>query len=232
MRRCALAFLGVFVFATAAAAQPAPDSRFSVSVAGGLGTGHQAGGALGASFAVAVNSRLDAQFETTYADRGPGVEAYSFEGRLHVALAPRTARFVPHVIAGGGAYRTEFNMAHGGMFGRFDDMPGVQFGMQRGTYGHGSMWGTFGWPQTTTPVPMPHIPSFYGQRMGLITPGVFGTQGGVRRFTDPAAVFGGGLTFNASPRIYLRPEARALTVFANGDTYTVGFFTLGVGVRF
>jgi hypothetical protein len=53
-----------------------------------------------------------------------------------------------------------------------------------------------------------------------------------RRFTDPAAVFGGGVTFNATRHLYVRPEARALVVIRDGDTYTVGLVGVRMGVRF
>ena len=86
MRNGVLALVFAACAASTAAAQTGPDSRFSVGVAGGLGTGHHAGAALGGAFSVRLTPRVDTEFEATYADRGPGVEALIFEGRAQVAL--------------------------------------------------------------------------------------------------------------------------------------------------
>jgi hypothetical protein len=136
---------------------------------------------------------------------------------------------------GAAAYRARFAMGGREMFGQFSQMAGGRFsampyggmpGPQSGAY-RGSMWtaGTYG------PVNMPQIPMFYAQRMGNVQLGADGWMSS-RSFTDPAVVFGGGVTFNATRSLYVRPEARALMVVGDGDTYTVGFVTLRMGFRF
>ena len=55
---------------------------------------------------------------------------------------------------------------------------------------------------------------------------------GMRSFTDPALSLGGGVRLDVSARLYVRPDARALIVIANGSTHTVGVFSLGIGYRF
>ena len=50
--------------------------------------------------------------------------------------------------------------------------------------------------------------------------------------TDPAVDVGGGLRFNVSSRLMIRPEARALFVLAESETHTVGVFVLDVAYRF
>jgi hypothetical protein len=53
-----------------------------------------------------------------------------------------------------------------------------------------------------------------------------------RSFTDPAVSFGGGLRFNVNEHLMLRPDARALVVFAAGETHTLGVFGIQLGYRF
>jgi hypothetical protein len=43
---------------------------------------------------------------------------------------------------------------------------------------------------------------------------------------------GGGVRMNLTERIWLRPEARALFVLADGSSYTVGTFSFGLGLKF
>lgn len=235
MRKGALALIFAVCAAATAAAQTVPsDSRFSVGVSGGLGTGHHAGAALGGAFSVRLTPRVDTEFEATYADRGPGVEALIFEGRAQVALLPRNARVVPHVTFGAAAYRAQFDMGGRAMFGQFSQMGGARFtpaqgGMMYGAQGayRGSMWA--GAPNG--PMNLSQVPMFYAQRIGNVQMNADGRYAS-RRFTDPAAVFGGGLTFNATKHLYVMPEARALVVIGDGDTYTVGLVGVRMGVRF
>ncbi|HSL24559.1 MAG TPA: hypothetical protein VK886_23685 [Vicinamibacterales bacterium] len=237
MRKGVLALAIVLTTAVSAAAQAGADPRFSVGLTGGLGTGDRAGGALGASFSLALTPRVAAELEATYADRGPGVDAYVFEGRVQIALTPRDSRFVPQVVFGAAAYRANFNMGHRELFGQVAGMPWRQYGMMNGRpygAGPGSMWGPLSGtrPEWAPQVPLnlTQIPPFYARRMGLVDPADAALT--TRRFTDPAAVFGGGVTFNATKHIYVRPEARALLVIGDGDTYTIGFFGAKVGFTF
>ncbi len=40
----------------------------------------------------------------------------------------------------------------------------------------------------------------------------------------PAMSFGGGLRFNVNEHLMIRPDIRALPVFAEGETHTLGVF--------
>ena len=55
---------------------------------------------------------------------------------------------------------------------------------------------------------------------------------GMHGYADPALSVGGGVRLDVSPRFYVRPDARALVVIANGTSYTVGVMTIGFGYRF
>lgn len=246
MRTISLAMVFLVSVVAAASAQAPADQRFSVGLTGGLATGtHQSGAALGAALSAKMTPRLDAELETTYADRGPGMDALAFEGRLQIALMPRTGRVVPQITVGAGAYHASFDLNDRMMFGQFSQMRGVSFSPYSGVSGgmmgsgpYGGMWGgSYGsrgsvWIGSNgTPFNMPQMPMFYARRMGDVSIPASGMMAR-RSFTDPAAIFGGGVTLNASDRIYVRPEARALMVFGGGDTYTLGFFTLRVGFRF
>jgi hypothetical protein len=53
-----------------------------------------------------------------------------------------------------------------------------------------------------------------------------------RTFTDPAVAMGGGVRFNVNEHLMVRPEIRALVVFAHGATHTLGVFGVQLGYRF
>jgi hypothetical protein len=53
-----------------------------------------------------------------------------------------------------------------------------------------------------------------------------------RSFMDPAMSVGGGLRFNVNEHLMVRPDIRALIVFADGDTHTLGVFGVQLGYRF
>jgi hypothetical protein len=53
-----------------------------------------------------------------------------------------------------------------------------------------------------------------------------------RSFTDPAMSLGAGVRFNVTQHLMVRPDIRALVVFANGETDTVGLFGVQLGYRF
>jgi hypothetical protein len=55
---------------------------------------------------------------------------------------------------------------------------------------------------------------------------------GKQSFTDPAASIGGGIRFNVSDRVMIRPDIRALLIFADGDTHTMTVAAFNVGYRF
>jgi hypothetical protein len=43
---------------------------------------------------------------------------------------------------------------------------------------------------------------------------------------------GGGVRLNLTEHLVLRPDARAVVVFAEGDTHTIGVFTANLAYRF
>jgi hypothetical protein len=77
-----------------------------------------------------------------------------------------------------------------------------------------------------------HVPEMYAERLrSMIWPlpdGGWGRQS----FTDPAMTIGGGVRLDLTPHLSLRPDARALFVFGDGRSATLGMFTLNVGYRF
>jgi hypothetical protein len=75
------------------------------------------------------------------------------------------------------------------------------------------------------------IPMFYARRLDTIMSGGNG-RWPPRSFVDPALTFAGGVRFDLTPRVYIRPDVRSLLVFGNGDTMMVTTAGLGVGVRF
>ena len=54
----------------------------------------------------------------------------------------------------------------------------------------------------------------------------------MRSFTDPALTVGGGIRINVTNRIYIRPDVRALVVFAGGDRMVLTNMVVGLGYRF
>jgi hypothetical protein len=59
-----------------------------------------------------------------------------------------------------------------------------------------------------------------------------GGAGETRSFTDRTVSLGGGVRFNVIEHLMVRPDIRALVVFANGETDTVGVFGVQLGYRF
>ena len=53
-----------------------------------------------------------------------------------------------------------------------------------------------------------------------------------RAFSDPAATIGGGVRFNVSDRLMVRPDIRARFIFGDGDTYVMSVVAFNVGYRF
>jgi hypothetical protein len=143
---------------------------------------------------------------------------------FYVNLVEPDRPVVPFVALGGGIYHASFDMGRPGMFGHYGwrDGPGMMGSMW---YGPGAMVGT-------GPLPWPdHVPQFYARRLGGVTPPLDG-RWHMRSFTDPMVVVGGGVRIDLGQRFFVRPDARALIVFGDGDTHTVGMLNIGVGVRF
>jgi hypothetical protein len=75
------------------------------------------------------------------------------------------------------------------------------------------------------------MPGFYARRLGPLTVPV-GGRWETRAFTDPAVTFGGGIRFNVNEHVMVRPDVRALVVFGDGETHTLGMFGVQLGYRF
>ena len=232
--------VAVALFASTAVAQSDFTPRTAVSFMGGaVSTTSTTGVALGGSWLFDLTERASVEAQGTYLDRGAGADALSITGSLLVNLIPAGERIVPYAAAGGGMYRTSFDLANPTMLGavgaQFDPGsvvcpapgtgigpgPGAGFGPGTGTC-PASVAGYWG---------VGEMPGFYARRLGpMAVP-----AGGVwesRSFMDPAVSFGGGLRFNVNEHVMVRPDVRALVVFAEGETHTLGVFGMQLGYRF
>ncbi|MGE3276186.1 MAG: hypothetical protein AB7O67_13825 [Vicinamibacterales bacterium] len=243
MRRIVVTLAALLVSASAGFAQtvvetppavpPEPVTIFgAATLAAG---GHHTGAGVGGTLTAGVTDRLSLEGQVQWLDRGPGSSAVAALGSVLVRLAPGREDASPYLALGGGMYSAAFDMGMQGMFGGYGWVggPGVGmggmgpgFGYGQGTwYGPGGMFGT-------GPLPWPdHVPAFYRTRMGNLEPPVNGAWDS-RRFTDPALSLGGGASLAVGRHLVLRPDVRALVVFGDGRTQTIGLFNLGVGFRF
>ena len=73
-----------------------------------------------------------------------------------------------------------------------------------------------------------HVPEFYARRMA--EPGVPG--GPTERFTDPAVVFGGGVSIFASKNMSIRPEVETLWVRQDSMNHFVTSVSVRVAYHF
>lgn len=174
------------------------------------------GAAVGGTITRDLGSRLAIEGSGAYFGRGMGADALSLSANLLVNLRPRHEKAVPYLAAGGGAYRASFDMGNSRFYG---PMGG---GMMGGylPYASGGPW-NFG-----------QMPMFYANRMGNMTYSPDGRFYGQHSFTDPAISLGGGIRVDVGSKLFLRPDARALVVVSNGDSDTVGLFTLNLGYGF
>ena len=207
---------------TSPAPVPEPVSVLFVS---GIATGSsQTGPLLGGVISAGLAPRLTVEVQAAWLDRGPGTMAATALGSLLVNLVDPDRPVVPFAALGGGVYHASFDMGRPGMLGRYGWMDGP--GMMGSTWsGPGAMFGT-------GPLPWPdHMPQFYARRLGGVTPPVDG-RWTTRSFTDPMVSVGGGVRIDLGRRFFLRPDARALVVFGDGETHTVGMLNIGVGIKF
>lgn len=214
--------------------------RAAVSAMAGVAAGSSdTGAALGGSVLFDLTEYFALEGEGAYLGRGDGADAFTVGGRLLVNLRPATARAVPYVAAGGGLYHASFDLANP----RFLGPAGTQFaaatticpapgsGFGRGP-GAGFGPGTGTCPATAAGYwGVGALPVFYARRLGpLAFPA--GAAWETVDFTDPALSIGGGLRFHLTERVMVRPDARALVIFGDGETHTLGVFGVSVGYRF
>lgn len=244
-RLAAVAVTLVIAFAYHAAAQtvsPAPPvltHPASVGVLGGLsaGTG-DSGGSLGLNLAFDATDRVAVEARGLYMQRGSGTTGLEATGTMLFTIA-RGRKAAPYAAIGGGLYRSTFDLGNQSMFGAL----GSQFGSGtmmvpiHGTSAFGMMTsGTVysggvltGWAGPT--FNPSHMPEFYTNRLGQMTVPADG-RWGMRSFTDPALTVGGGMRFDVTERFYVKPDVRALVMFAKNDRLTLTTMTVGFGYRF
>jgi hypothetical protein len=237
----AIAVLCIVAGANAFAQEPTTASGpITVAGIGGLTTGmHGTGPALGGSATFDLNDWFALEGSAAYFNRGSGADAVSAYASLLVNVIPSTRKTVPYFAVGGGVYRASFDLGDmrflGGMGQQFG--PGMQLVPVRGMGGFGMMSGRYDgpavWegPWNGTTFATPHMPAFYANRMGVMTVPADG-RWGMRSFTDPALVIGGGVRLGLTPHLSVRPDVRAITVFGGGHMNTVGAFSLNLGYRF
>ena len=214
----------IFVFAAFSAAQPPPTPAtpgpVAMSFLGGFASGSSStGGAVGGTFTFDVSDRLYIETAGAYLDRGRGADGIYGNAGLLVNLLPAGSQAVPYAAVGGGVYHVSYDlddMHIMDQLGRnqFDERMVSSPAFMSGIRGFGNM------------------PGMYADRLrSMIWPPPEGGWGR-RSFTDPAMTIGGGVRLDLTPHLSLRPDARALFVFGDGRSATLGMFTLNVGYRF
>jgi hypothetical protein len=202
---------GVFVATGAGAAERVgggPHGNTTLWFGTGLAVGESESGA---AFRFGVDQlltgRLRLELVGSYLDRGLESEAWNGYAGLRLDLAGTGERAVPYFAVGAGFYRARFGLVTSDPSGASETCgaPGFADCSYAG------------------------MPAFYRQRMARHA----GTRWrDDRTFTDPMAVVGGGVRWDLTPRLFVVPDARALLVTGDGDTITVGVFTLNFGYRF
>lgn len=240
-----LASVFVLGIAASALAQPASSAPAllhpgSGAVAGGLSAGSgDLGGSVSVALAFDATERVGFEGRTVFMQRGSGTHGLELTGSMLFTLA-RGSKAAPYAAVGGGLYRASFDLDDGRFFGSMAAQfgPGTRFVPVQGQMGFGMMtggaifdgdiWtGVWNGPMFTRS----EMPRFYANRLGQMTIPA-GGHWGMRSFTDPALTVGGGLRFDVSERVYVKPDVRALVVFANGDQLTLATMTVGFGFRF
>jgi hypothetical protein len=230
IERLILAVAALVFAASSAVAQEEPRSRWeerwsAITFTPGFTTAQSdTGAALGGSFLHNLTGRLSLEGTAAYLDRGTGASALHVNASLLVHLLPQTSKYVPYFSGGGGVYRASFDLDDPRYLGEFVQQMGPRFGP-------GMMFDPAAFGAGEGVCPCGELPQFYLRRLGSMVVPASGVWG-ERSFTDPAVSFGGGARLELTPRLFLRPDARALVVAAEGDTFTVGLFTLQIGILF
>ena len=227
---------------TPAVAQPAPQGPArpaSIGFLGGLSAGSgDAGGGLGLNLAFDATDRVAVEGRGLSIMRGSGTMGLEATGTMLFTIA-RGPKAAPYAAIGGGVYRASFDLGNQAMFGALGSQfgPGTMMVPIQGTSGFGMMGGgtvfsgnvLTAWIGPT--VTSSHMPAFYANRLGQMSVPANG-QWGMRSFTDPALTLGGGIRLDVTEKFYVRPDVRALVVFANGERLTLTTMTVGFGYRF
>ena len=236
-------FIASLVFVTAAGAAPVTfaqsQPRTAVSATIGVGANSSATGVVvGGAVLFDTHEWVSIEGQGLYVGRGRAADAFTAAGSLLFNLLPAGEPLVPYATVGGAVYHVSFDLANprflgplGMQFGPGTTVcpaPGSGFGFGPGP-GFGAGMGAC--PATAAGYwGVGALPDFYARRLGALTVPAGGW--GTRTFTDPAVMLGGGLRFNVSDRLMIRPDARALIVIADARTHALGVFTLHVAYRF
>ena len=228
----------VAVGAPTAFAQSEPRAAVSASV--GVGSGSSdTGVAVGGALLLDVHEHVSVEGQGVYLGRGKGADAFSAGGAVLINLVPTSAPLVPYAAIGAGVYRVSFDLANP----RFLGSVGTQFGAGSTVCpapgsgvgsgpGPGFRSGTGSCPATVVGYwGVGALPDFYARRLGPLAVPRSGAWES-RAFTDLALNIGGGLRFNISERLMVRPDVRALVVLADGEAHTLGVFVVHVAYRF
>lgn len=209
------------------------QGRTSLAIVPGVSTGSSdTGVAIAGAISFDLSDRATVEGTVGVADRGPAARAGYAIGGLLLHLLPSSHRAVPYVAVGGGLYRARFDLNHRRFFGGMGSTyaPGTAMTpLTTGMHGFGMMAG--GSNQALGTFYPGQMPTFYAGRMGAMSVPA-NNAWGMRDFTDPAVVIGGGVTIGLTEHMFLRPDARALLIFGDGDRHTIGLVTVGLGYRF
>lgn len=228
--------LSLAMASLASAQAPAPVAgagKTAVYLQGGVSSGssdmggHVGGAALGATVARDLGSRLAFEATGSLLSRGMGSSAQSLSANLLFYLRPSHEKATPYLAAGGGIYRSRFDMGNGRFYGSGMMGGGSMMGM--GGYG---MMGGGGSYMPSGSWDLGQMPMFYGNRVGNRMGSEPRERWGHQAFVDPAVSLGGGIRLDLGPNVSLRPDGRALVVMSGGDTYAVPVLTVSVGYRF
>jgi hypothetical protein len=210
----------------------------AIALAAGAGsTASRTGVAIGGSFLVDIGDRYGLEIQGTYLDRGPAADAFSAIGSFVVNLVSAERRVVPYAAGGGGVHRATFDLGDPRFFGPVGSQlpagtvvcpapgrgagmgPGAGFGSDDCTVPAAGYWG------------VNQMERFYARQLGpMMVP--LNARWEERTFVDPAISLGGGVRFNVSERIMIRPDVRAQLLFDDGDAHAVGVFVVNAGYRF
>lgn len=227
-KRARLGVIAALALTAAASvqAQDRPDGEGigpTVAIDAGLSTGNGGTGAtIGGSVRLDVSRRLAVEVAGAYLDRGRGEGGASGLASLLVNLRPSDQKVVPYLALGGGIYQSSFEgldaRRMAGPDGRAGRMAGPDLQDFIGRFMRGYMDAGNGasapWLDFMLDGRMPD------GRMGRASS------------TDPALSIGGGIRIDLGHNLYLSPDARALVVFRDADTRTIGTLHVGLGYRF
>lgn len=227
------------VAAQSSDAPGATSGPVSAGLLGGVSAGSgDAGASAGGVLTFDASDRIAVEARSVFLQRGSGMHGLELTGTALMTIVPST-RAAPYIAIGGGLYRASFALGDERLFGRmgsqfasgtpFVPVRGMGFGMMTGgmTFTGGVWTDTWTGPTFTAS----QMPMFYANRLGQMTIPSDG-RWMMRSFTDPVLTVGGGIRFNVTNRVYVRPDVRALVVFAGADRQVLTNMVVGLGYRF